>query len=143
MYRNCIKNNKNFNFIDISIQYEALFYKLNLSRNESSPKQQVCQNLKCFNSVVYEVNRYFLKKIEQKKGSLNFFQNFVYFDDNSDNFLLKTVFISFLSILDNTSFLVEPFQYSNSQSLSKIWGKCIKSLEIEKIGSFLSISVSI
>ena len=57
------KTTKNFEFFDISGQFEALFfYELNLSRNESSPKQQVCPRLKRLSTVVHEVYRYFDKK---------------------------------------------------------------------------------
>ena len=63
MYRNCIKNDKKYKFFDKSCQFEAFFfYKLNLYRNESSPKHQSCPCLRNFNTLVHEVYRYFDKK---------------------------------------------------------------------------------
>ena len=53
--QNLHRKRQKLQFFDISGHFEALFfYKMNLSRNESSPKQQVCE--------VHEVNRYFDKK---------------------------------------------------------------------------------
>ena len=76
------KRQKLRNF-DISGQFEALFfYELNLSRNESSPKQHVCPRLKRLNTVVHGVYRYFDKK-GRKKRNLIFFRNFVFFDVDS------------------------------------------------------------
>ena len=60
------KRQKLRNF-EISGQFEAFFfYELNLSRNESSPKQQVCPRLERLNTLVHEVYRYFDKKWKKR-----------------------------------------------------------------------------
>ena len=60
------KRQKLRNF-DISGQFEALFfYELNLSCNESSPKQPLCPRLKRLNTLVQRVFRYFDKKWRKK-----------------------------------------------------------------------------
>ena len=86
------KRQKLRNF-DITGQFEALFfYELNLSRNESSPKQQVCPRLKRLNTVVHEVYRYIDKK--WKKRNLTIFRNFVFFDVDSGQFPIEKLHLS-------------------------------------------------
>ena len=58
------KTKKNFDFLAVQAHFEAFsFYKLNLSRDESSPIQQICPCFRRFNILVHEVCQCFDKNV--------------------------------------------------------------------------------
>ena len=69
---------------------------------------------------------------------------FVVFDVTLRHFHLENCSKLFAKAYLTTHFLLfDPYQRSNSQSPSKIWKKCLKSLKIGQILGFLSFSESI
>ena len=109
---------------------------------QGSPKQQVCPRFKRLNTVVHEVYRYFDKK--WKKKEFDNFSKFCLFRSRFRTISYrKTVFISFLSILDNTYFPCWPFSTFQLAKSVKNLEKMHEIFENWKFLGFLSFSVSI
>ena len=137
------KTTKSSIFFTVQGPFEAFFYKWNLSRDESSPIQQVCPCFRRFSVLVHEVYGQQLNK-NSEKWKFQKFSNFSLFRCQIRTvFVWKTAFISFLNVLDNTFFPCWPFStFQLTKSVGNL-GKMHKTLDNRKILGFLSFSVSI